>query len=89
LHDEDENYASRAGRLMWRLAKRRAHEAHALTQAILTKLAAEGPTTLNKDARFHQQSSKETPKPDDPESLEDWIEALKEEIVEDDPDSNP
>jgi len=86
LPDEESIYAARIGRLMWRLAKRRAARASALASAVFgAKTAAASVTIDNRDGRspppFPEGGFGSEPGPN---NLSEFLQELAGELAEDD-----
>ena len=88
VRDEEDVYAARIGRLMWRLAKRRAAKASLLASSVFgVKTAAASVTVDNRDVQSPP------PLPEDafgsehgPNSLSEFLQELAGELAEDDQD---
>jgi ribosomal protein L4 len=81
--DNEENYAARVGRMMWRIAKRRARSALASNGAVAAVFGLKDDDTAHsRDGPLPQ------PQPDPsegPRDLSEFLQELGEELEQDDP----
>ncbi len=86
--DDEDNYAARIGRIMWRVAKRRAKEIRLYETGVLTVpvSAAERRAPESKVQQRVQRPDQERLAQEHPPSLSEFLRALAAELAQDEPD---